>query len=72
MGRNMYGPIRGPLTGDWRGWWGDAATAKNKAMFPPDILVGAVEPDAIVGVIAFLVSDAAASIGGALIPTYGG
>lgn len=23
MGRNMFGPIRGPWTGDWRGWWGD-------------------------------------------------
>jgi dihydrofolate reductase len=24
MGRNMFGPIRGPWTDeDWRGWWGD-------------------------------------------------
>jgi dihydrofolate reductase len=24
MGRNMFGPIRGPWTNDeWRGWWGD-------------------------------------------------
>jgi len=24
MGRNMFGPIRGPWTGDqWTGWWGD-------------------------------------------------
>jgi dihydrofolate reductase len=23
MGRNMFGPIRGPWSGDWRGWWGD-------------------------------------------------
>jgi dihydrofolate reductase len=23
MGRNMFGPIRGPWTTDWRGWWGD-------------------------------------------------
>jgi dihydrofolate reductase len=22
MGRNMYGPIRGPWDEDWRGWWG--------------------------------------------------
>jgi dihydrofolate reductase len=22
MGRNMFGPIRGPWVGDWRGWWG--------------------------------------------------
>jgi dihydrofolate reductase len=23
MGRNMFGPVRGPWTEDWRGWWGD-------------------------------------------------
>jgi dihydrofolate reductase len=23
MGRNMYGPIRGEWSGDWRGWWGE-------------------------------------------------
>jgi dihydrofolate reductase len=23
MGRNMFGPIRGPWSDDWRGWWGD-------------------------------------------------
>lgn len=23
MGRNMFGPLRGEWTGDWRGWWGD-------------------------------------------------
>ena len=22
IGRNMFGPIRGGWTGDWRGWWG--------------------------------------------------
>ena len=22
MGRNMFGPIRGPWAEDWRGWWG--------------------------------------------------
>ena len=48
------------------------ATAKNKAMFPPDMLTGAVEPESIADVIAFLVSDAAASISGAVVPTYGG
>jgi NAD(P)-dependent dehydrogenase (short-subunit alcohol dehydrogenase family) len=47
------------------------ATAKNKAMFPPDMLAGAVEPEAIAAVIAFLVSDAAAPVSGAVIPTYG-
>ena len=47
------------------------ATAKNKALFPPDMLAGAVEPEAIAEVIAFLVSDAAAPVSGAIIPTYG-
>jgi len=23
MGRNMFGPIRGPWEEDWRGWWGN-------------------------------------------------
>jgi NAD(P)-dependent dehydrogenase (short-subunit alcohol dehydrogenase family) len=48
------------------------ATAKNKALFPPEMLVGAVTPEAIADVIAFLVSDAAAPISGAIVPTYGG
>jgi NAD(P)-dependent dehydrogenase (short-subunit alcohol dehydrogenase family) len=47
------------------------ATAKNKAIFPPEALVGAVEPKSIADVITFLVSDAAASVSGALVPTYG-
>jgi NAD(P)-dependent dehydrogenase (short-subunit alcohol dehydrogenase family) len=47
------------------------ATAKNKALFPPDMLAGAVEPEAIAEVIAFLVSDAAAPVSGAVVPTYG-
>jgi len=47
------------------------ATAKNKAMFPPDMLAGAVEPEAIAEVIAFLVSDAASPVSGAVVPTYG-
>jgi NAD(P)-dependent dehydrogenase (short-subunit alcohol dehydrogenase family) len=48
------------------------ATAKNKSIFPPEALVGAVEPAAVAGVIAFLVSDAGADISGALVPAYGG
>jgi len=47
------------------------ATEKNKAMFPPEMLAGAVEPKAIADVIAFLVSDAAAPVSGAVVPTYG-
>jgi NAD(P)-dependent dehydrogenase (short-subunit alcohol dehydrogenase family) len=48
------------------------ATAKNKALFPSELLAGAVEPEAIAQVIAFLVSDAAASVSGAIVPAYGG
>jgi NAD(P)-dependent dehydrogenase (short-subunit alcohol dehydrogenase family) len=48
------------------------ATAKNKALFPPELLTTAVEPEDIADVIAFLVSDAAASVSGAVVPTYGG
>lgn len=48
------------------------ATEKNKALFPPEMLASAVEPDAIAKVIAFLVSDDAAPISGAVVPTYGG
>jgi NAD(P)-dependent dehydrogenase (short-subunit alcohol dehydrogenase family) len=47
------------------------ATARNKALFPPEALAGAVEPEAIAEVIAFLVSDAAAPVSGAVVPTYG-
>ena len=46
------------------------ATEKNKALFPPEMLAGAVEPEAIADVIAFLVSDAAAPVSGAVLPTY--
>jgi NAD(P)-dependent dehydrogenase (short-subunit alcohol dehydrogenase family) len=48
------------------------ATDKNKAWAPPEILEHAVTPEAIAEVIAFLVSDAAAPISGAIVPTYGG
>jgi NAD(P)-dependent dehydrogenase (short-subunit alcohol dehydrogenase family) len=47
------------------------ATEKNKALFPPEMLAGAVEPETIADVIAFLVSDAAAPVSGAVVPTYG-
>jgi NAD(P)-dependent dehydrogenase (short-subunit alcohol dehydrogenase family) len=48
------------------------ATAKNKELFPPEMLSGAVEPEAVADVISFLVSDAASSVSGAVVPTYGG
>lgn len=48
------------------------ATAKNKALFPPEALTGAVEPDVIAELIAFLVSEAAAPTSGAVVPAYGG
>lgn len=47
------------------------ATEKNKALIPPEMLADAVEPEAIADVIAFLVSDAANSVSGAVVPTYG-
>ncbi|HEY3925960.1 MAG TPA: SDR family NAD(P)-dependent oxidoreductase [Acidothermaceae bacterium] len=48
------------------------ATEKNRSFLPPEVMASAVEPSVIAEVIAFLVSDAAASISGALVPTYGG
>jgi NAD(P)-dependent dehydrogenase (short-subunit alcohol dehydrogenase family) len=46
-------------------------TAKNRPYLPPEMLAHAVAPEAVAGIIAFLVSDAAAPISGAVIPTYG-
>ncbi len=47
------------------------ATERNKAIFPPEAMAGAVAPEAIAEVIAFLVSEKAASVSGAIVPTYG-
>jgi NAD(P)-dependent dehydrogenase (short-subunit alcohol dehydrogenase family) len=47
------------------------STAANRAIFPPEALAHAVAPEAIAGVIAFLVSDAAAPVSGAILPAYG-
>jgi NAD(P)-dependent dehydrogenase (short-subunit alcohol dehydrogenase family) len=46
-------------------------TAKNRPYLPPEVLAHAVLPEAVAEVIAFLVSDAAAPISGAIVPTYG-
>jgi len=48
------------------------ATEQNKALVPPEFLVGAVEPGAIADVIAYLVSDDAKPVNGAVVPAYGG
>jgi NAD(P)-dependent dehydrogenase (short-subunit alcohol dehydrogenase family) len=46
-------------------------TASNRAAFPKEVLAHAVAPEAIAAVVAFLVSDAAAPISGAILPAYG-
>jgi NAD(P)-dependent dehydrogenase (short-subunit alcohol dehydrogenase family) len=47
-------------------------TPANRAAFPAELLEHAVAPQAIADVIAFLVSDAAAPVSGAVLPAYGG
>jgi NAD(P)-dependent dehydrogenase (short-subunit alcohol dehydrogenase family) len=46
-------------------------TPVNRATFPEAAMAHAVAPEAIAGVIAFLVSDAAAPVSGAILPAYG-
>jgi NAD(P)-dependent dehydrogenase (short-subunit alcohol dehydrogenase family) len=46
-------------------------TARNRTLFPEDMLARAVSPEAIAQIIVFLVSDAAAPISGAILPAYG-
>jgi NAD(P)-dependent dehydrogenase (short-subunit alcohol dehydrogenase family) len=46
-------------------------TAKTRPYLTPELLAQAVSPQAIAGIIAFLVSDAAAPISGAVVPAYG-
>jgi NAD(P)-dependent dehydrogenase (short-subunit alcohol dehydrogenase family) len=47
-------------------------TPTNRATFPAEVMAKAVAPEAIAGVIALLVSDAAAPVSGAIMPAYGG
>jgi NAD(P)-dependent dehydrogenase (short-subunit alcohol dehydrogenase family) len=46
-------------------------TPANRATFPAEVLAHAVAPDVIAAAIAFLVSDAAAPVSGAILPAYG-
>ena len=46
-------------------------TARNRALFPAEMMAQAVDPQAIADIIAFLVSDAAAPVSGAILPAYG-
>ena len=47
-------------------------TPATRAAFPAEAIAHAVAPQAIAGVIAFLVSDAAAPVSGAILPAYAG
>jgi NAD(P)-dependent dehydrogenase (short-subunit alcohol dehydrogenase family) len=47
-------------------------TPVTRAAFPPEVIAHAVAPKAIAAVIAFLASDAAAPVSGAILPAYGG
>ena len=46
-------------------------TAANRATFPAEVLAHAVRPEAVANIIAFLVSDLAAPVSGAIVPAYG-
>jgi NAD(P)-dependent dehydrogenase (short-subunit alcohol dehydrogenase family) len=46
-------------------------TARNREGLPKEMLDHAVAPEALAGIIAFLVSDAAATVSGAILPAYG-
>jgi NAD(P)-dependent dehydrogenase (short-subunit alcohol dehydrogenase family) len=46
-------------------------TARNRTFLTPDLLAHAVTADAAAALIAYLVSDAAAPVSGAIVPAYG-
>ena len=46
-------------------------TAKNRPYLPPELLAHAVSPEAIAGIIGYLVSDASAPVSGSIVPAYG-
>ena len=46
-------------------------TPTNRATFPAEVMTHTVAPEAMAGVIAFLASDAAAPVSGAILPAYG-
>lgn len=46
-------------------------TARNRAVLPNEVLARAVSPEALAEVVAFLASDAAAPVSGAILPAYG-
>jgi NAD(P)-dependent dehydrogenase (short-subunit alcohol dehydrogenase family) len=46
-------------------------TPANRAALPAEAMANAVAPEAIAEIIAFLVSDAAAPVSGAILPAYG-
>jgi NAD(P)-dependent dehydrogenase (short-subunit alcohol dehydrogenase family) len=47
------------------------STKRNRSLFPPEVLAHAVAPEAIAEIVAFLVSEAAAPVSGAILPAYG-